>query len=489
MTERLSLHTRRGGWWSPVVHLSNNVVSMAGVLLVTSATVFWLFWLPESLKGTVRNPYLGILGFLVLPAIFFFGLGLIPLGIYVRFRSEKGKGVYPVDFPPLTWRNSEFRRLVWFVVIATLVNIAIGAETTYSAVTYMDGVTFCGRTCHTVMQPEYAAYQNSPHSRVECVACHIGPGASWFVRSKLSGVYQVFAVTFNTYDRPIPTPVRNLRPARETCEACHWPDKFEEDRLRVIEKFGDDEKNTVTKTVLLLRIGGGRRGPGIHGRHLGPGVLVRYKPGDESRQKIPWVEYTGGGGDTTAYQAPDAKPAQLAGLPQREMDCMDCHNRPTHTYELPERAVDQAMSTGGIARDLPYVKKQAVAILRASYPSNAAATSAIPAALERFYRESYPDVFAQRRADIARSAAAVSAIYNRNVFPGMKVTWGTYPNNLGHTDFPGCFRCHDDQHAAKNGKTVSQDCSACHQILAMDEPSPKILVDLGLEAAAAPAAP
>ncbi len=480
MTEPAPLRSRPGGWWSPVIHLSNNAISLAGVILVTSATVFWIFWLPESLAGTVRNPYLGILGFLVLPAVFLLGLGLIPIGIYLRFRSEKGRGAYPTDFPPVNLRNPDFRRLVWFVVLATLANIVIAAQASYSAVNYMDGVTFCGRTCHTVMQPEYAAYQNSPHSRVECVKCHIGPGASWFVRSKLSGVYQVFAVTFNTYDRPIPTPVRNLRPARETCETCHWPDKFEQDRLRILENFGDDEHNTVTKTVLVMRIGGGRRGPGIHARHLGPGIVVRYKPGDESRQKIPWIEYSSGNGQVTAYESPDVKPALLQGLPVRVMDCMDCHNRPTHTFELPERAVDEAMSTGQIARDLPYVKKQSVAILRASYPSNQAATSAIPAALGRFYRESYPDVFAKRRADIARSAAAVAAIYNRNVFPDMRVTWGTYPNNLGHMDFVGCFRCHDDQHKSKDGKAVPQDCTVCHQILAMDDPAPKILVDLGL---------
>jgi nitrate/TMAO reductase-like tetraheme cytochrome c subunit len=483
MTNPSSLRSRLGGWWSPIVHLSNNAISRAGVLLVTSASVFWLFWLPESLSGTARNPYLGILGFLVLPVVFFLGLGLIPAGIYLRFRSEKRKGAYPADFPPINLRNPDFRRLVWFVGVATLVNIVIAAQASYSAVNYMDGVTFCGLTCHTVMQPEYAAYQNSPHSRVECVKCHIGPGASWFVRSKLSGVWQVVAVTFNTYDRPIPTPVRNLRPARETCETCHWPDKFVEDRLRVIEKFAEDEKNSVTKTVLLLRIGGGRRGPGIHGRHLRPGILVRYKPADGSRQKIPWIEYSGGSGPATVYQAPDATPGQLAGLPVREMDCMDCHNRPTHTFQLPERAVDNAMSAGEIARDLPFVKKKAVELLRASYPSNQAASSAIPSALERFYRESYPDVLAQRRADIVRSANAIAAIYNRNVFPDMRVTWGTYPNNLGHTDFTGCFRCHDDQHADASGKTVSQDCSTCHQVLAMEEPAPKILADLGLEAA------
>jgi nitrate/TMAO reductase-like tetraheme cytochrome c subunit len=483
MTEPAPYRSRLGGLWSPVVHLSNNLLSLVGVILVTTATVFWVFLLPASFGHQVNNPYVGILGFLVLPGVFFLGLVLIPLGIFWKLRRERKRGSYPADFPPVNLHNPDFRRLVSFVAIATIINIVIAAQAGYSAVDYMEGTTFCGRTCHTVMRPEYAAYQNSPHSRVECVKCHIGPGASWFVRSKLSGVWQVFAVTFNTFDRPIPTPVRNLRPARETCEACHWPDKFGEDRLRVIERFADDEKNSVTKTVLLMHIGGGKRGPGIHGRHLGPGIRVRYRPDDESRQKISWVEYTDGAGKPAIYTSPNVKPDQARDLAVREMDCVDCHNRPTHTLELPERAVDRAISSGDIARDLPNSKKKSVELLRAAYPSNEAASAAIPAAFERYYRESHPEAFALRRADIGRSGRAVAAIYNRNVFPDMKVAWGIYPNNLGHTDFPGCFRCHDDQHAAQGGKTISQDCNSCHQLLAMDEPAPKILVDLGLEKA------
>ena len=204
-----------GGWLSPLVYLSTNWISLLGVVLVTSSTIFWLFLLPVSLGGgEVKNPYFGILGFLLLPTIFIFGLLLIPAGIWLRFSRERKRGVYPVELPPLDFKNVRLRRLLVFIGVTTFANLVIASQTSYEAVNYMDSVTFCGKTCHTVMHPEFAAYQNSPHSRVECVKCHIGPGASWFVRSKLSGVGQVFAVTFNTYPRPIPTPVRNLRPAR-----------------------------------------------------------------------------------------------------------------------------------------------------------------------------------------------------------------------------------------------------------------------------------
>src|SRR5215467_7870308 len=269
---------RGRGWLSPFVHLSNNWISLAGVILVTTATVFWLFLLPVTLRGESDSPYVGILSFLVLPAPFFAGLIMIPLGMWLKRKREGRTGVYPPEFPPLTWSNPELRRLAYFIGIATVANIAIASQLSYGAVSYMDSVTFCGRTCHTVMQPEYTAYLNSPHSNVECVKCHIGPGAGWFVKSKLSGVGQVFAVAFNTYPRPIPTPVHNLRPARETCEVCHWPQKYGEDRIRVLWKYADDEANTLTKTVLLMKIGGGNRGVGIHGTHLGPGVRILYTP-------------------------------------------------------------------------------------------------------------------------------------------------------------------------------------------------------------------
>lgn len=463
------------GWLSPLVHLSNHWMSLTGVVVVTTATVLWLFLLPTTMEGDAHNPYFGILAFLVLPGVFFTGLALIPLGIWLRRRSERRRGVYPTSFARVDFRNPEVKRLAIFIGLTTLVNIVIGSQFTYGAVTYMESVTFCGQTCHTVMQPEFVAYQGSPHSRVDCVECHIGAGASWFVKSKLSGVGQVFAVAFDTYERPIPTPVRDLRPARETCETCHWPQKYGEDRLRVVNHFAEDEENTLTKTVLLMKIGGGNRGVGIHGTHLGPGVVIRYAHSDESRQTIPWIEYADGK-RTTVYATDGVTPD---GMPVREMDCMDCHNRPSHTFELPERAVDHAMFAGEIPATLPFAKKKTIEVIKQEYASREAAAAAIPAAFDRYYRESHPEVYRERRSEVERAAKGALAIWNRNIFPDMKVTWGTYPNNIGHTDFPGCFRCHDDRTSA-DGRVVSQDCSACHSLLAMEEPDPQVLKDLGV---------
>jgi hypothetical protein len=461
----------RPGWLSPVVHLSNNWISLAGVVLVTTATIFWLFLLPVTLRGETDNPYLGILAFLILPGPFFLGLFLIPIGIWRKKKMEGNAGILPASSGGLRWNNPELRKLAYFIGGTTLLNIVIASQLGYGAVSYMDTTTFCGKTCHTVMQPEYTAYQNSPHSRVECVKCHIGPGAGWFVKSKLSGAWQVVSVTFNLYPRPIPTPVHNLRPARETCEACHWPQKYGEDRLRVINKFADDEANTATKTVLLVKIGGGNKGIGIHGTHLGARVKIEYYA-DESRQNIPWVKYTTPDGKSVVYATPDAK-VDLNAKP-REMDCMDCHNRPSHTYEMPGQAVDKAMAAGQISAKLPFVKKRAVEILSAKYATREEAARKIPLAFAGFYGAGFA------ASDVARASAATVDIYNRNIFPAMNVTWGRYPNNIGHENFPGCWRCHDSNHSAKNGDTITQDCNACHNILAQDEANPKVLTDLGV---------
>jgi len=471
-------NTQGRGWLSPFIHLSNNWISLAGVVIVTTATIFWLFLLPVTLRGEVHNPYVGILSFLILPGPFFLGLILIPLGMWIQRKREGRKGIYPPNFPALTWNNADLRRLTYFIGAATVVNIVIASQLSYGAVSYMDTVTFCGQTCHTVMQPEYTAYQNSPHSNVECVQCHIGPGAGWFVKSKLSGMGQVFAVTFNTYPRPIPTPVHNLRPARETCEACHWPQKYGEDRIKIVPTYAEDETNTLTKTVLLMKIGGGNHGVGIHGTHLGKGVRIQYEHSDDARQVIPRVKYTVNG-KTTEYVTADAKPEGSYGE-SREMDCMDCHNRPAHAYDLPERALNKSMNSGSMSASLPFAKKKALEILKVNYKSRDEAAQRIPAAFAKYYQDTYPAIWSSRQQEVTSTGNEVLAIWNRNIFPDMNVTWGKYPMNIGHTDFPGCFRCHHGGHNAKGGESITQDCGACHNLLATDEANPKVLTDLGI---------
>jgi hypothetical protein len=458
-----------------LVLLTSNWISMAGVTLVTLAGFSWLFVLPANIRGHVGNPYIGLLVFIAIPAVFFVGLALIPIGLALARRHVAA------GFADATDRRAAWRRVGVFFAVMTMANLIIGSQLSYRAVEHMETVQFCGQTCH-VMKPEYTAHLLPPHQEVACASCHIAPGATGWLKAKLAGTRQLMAVTFDTFPRPIESAMESNRlvSSAETCEQCHAREKSIGPRLRVFSKFKDDEANTHTETVLMMLVGGERFG-GIHGAHMGPGVRIRYAASDRKRQTIPWVEYRNTQtGVTRTYLASDAKPVSVSSLPTFEMQCVDCHNRPAHSFELPGRAVDEAIARGEIPVGLPFVKKTAVELLKASYSSDDEATQRIPAGLSVYYQGKYPAVASKRFADIRTVGEALLAIYRHNVFPDLKVTWATYPNNLGHADDPGCFRCHDDCHATPDKKTITQDCNACHQSLAVEETSPEILKTLGI---------
>ena len=464
--------TGRPVWYLLTLHW----LSLAGTVLVTTAGISWLFVLPLHMRGHVDNPYVGIVIFLILPTMFFLGLALIPIGIFL------GKNRLRKVPEPVFDRKAAIERLAWFLGLTTLLNVIIGTQITYRAVNYMETPQFCGQSCH-VMRPEFVAHQNSPHSQLECVECHVAPGAAGWVASKAAGTRQLFEVLMNSYPRPIPSAMETNRlvSSAVTCENCHWSQKFGAVRLRVINNYAEDEKNTRTQTVLLMMIGGSKFA-GIHGAHLGPGIHIRYATDDAKRQTIPWVEYRNTtSGSAEVFLSEGTTQDAVDNLPKHEMQCVDCHNRPTHTFESPERGMNNALARGEISASLPFVKTKGAELLKASYGSRDEASEKLPAALASYYRQNFPDLFANRYWDIEEAARAILAIYDRNVFPDLKVGWGTYPNNLGHTDFPGCFRCHDGSHITKDGKAIVQDCSACHETLAMDEASPQILKTLGIE--------
>lgn len=482
----MTLRERAALWLRPLLFLGCNPITLIGAVLATGSGVTMVgFWALEVLQLRPVQPYAGIILFLILPGIFVLGLALMPIGALWRRRRLRAKGELPESFPAFDFRQPMLQRGAILVAGATLLNVAILSTASYKGVEHMDSAQFCGTACHTVMEPEYTTYVDSPHSRVACAECHIGSGASWFVRSKLSGTRQVLAVAMNSYSRPITSPVKHLRPARETCEQCHWPQKFHGDKFLVRDKYQADESNTRTVTVLVLKVGGGNAQGrlGIHGRHLGGAERISYVATDDRRQVIPRVTYVDDTGARVEYVSSDVKttPEQLAGAERREMDCVDCHNRPTHAFEMPERAVDKAMSEGAVSPALPFVKREAVALLKAEYSDRDEAARRITAQLSGFYKTNYREVYGEHRALVEAAGQRIAGIYLRNVFPAMKVSWGTHPNNIGHEDFLGCFRCHDDNHKSADGRTITQDCSACHTILAMDESNPKVLGELGLE--------
>jgi NapC/NirT cytochrome c family protein len=460
------------------VLITSHWISLLGMGFVGSALISWLFVLPLHVRGHADNPYIGILVFLVIPVVLVLGLGMVPLGVFLaRKRARQRLAVEIVD------RKAAIRRLLGFLGAVTFINVVVGTQATYRAVEHMESVQFCGQTCH-VMTPEFRAHSISPHARVQCVECHVGEGATGWVKSKMSGTRQLVEVMFNSQPRPIPSAIESGRlvPARETCEKCHWPEKFVSARLKVIPKFAEDEANTASQTVLMMMVGGSLM-PGIHGSHFGPGVEIRFAASDKKRQKIPWVEYRNTKkGETRSYLAADASAGVEKSLPLYTMQCVDCHNRPTHAFELPERAVDRAMTVGLLPATLPFLKKKGVELLKATYTSNNEAERRIPAELVTYYRQAYPKVASEREADVAAAAKMLVRIYNTNVFPDLGITWGVYPNNLGHEAFPGCFRCHDDQHKSADGRTITQDCGVCHEAVATEESSPEVLKTLGLDA-------
>jgi nitrate/TMAO reductase-like tetraheme cytochrome c subunit len=451
------------------VRLIRTPLSVVGMVLTTISAVLFLVVFLADLFGWHTNPYLGIVFFLILPAVFLFGLALIPVGAWIeRRRRARGRAPSEVHWPRIDLNDPAQRATAVIVFAVTMANIVIVSLAAYRGVEYMDSPQFCGQVCHKVMKPEFTAYQDGPHARVACVQCHIGPGASSFAKSKISGARQVLAVTFHTYSRPIPSPVQNLRPARDTCEQCHWPEKYHGDKVRRIYEFASDEKNTESVTVMQVHVGGGSErlgiAQGIHW-HMNVANEVEYIATDDKRQVIPWVRVKDRFGNVREFSAEGVTAEQLAKGERRRMDCMDCHNRPSHTMAAtPERAVDELIVRGAIPRTLPFVRREAVKALKVTYPTQEAAGEGISRTLRDFYRSQHPQAYMSQRPDVEKAVQATETVYRRNVFPEMNIQFGTYPNNIGHMDFPGCFRCHDDNHKTKDGLKISQDCESCHKI-------------------------
>ncbi len=455
--------------------LFRNPVSLVGAALgiVSLANIIFLF-LIDVVAGR-PSPYIGIFAYMVMPAFLILGLVLIPVGMWIE-RIRRGK-LLPGEtrrYPRIDLNNPAQRNAFTFFISFVAIFVILSAVGSYRAYEFTDSVQFCGELCHRVMHPEFTAYQASPHARVRCVDCHVGPGASWYVRSKLSGGYQVYATLFNKYPRPIPTPVHDLRPAQETCEQCHWPKRFYGAQLKVFTHFSDDEKNTPRQIQMLIKTGGGDptlgAAAGIHW-HMNIANEIWYIAGDAQQQAISWVKVKDQQGRVTEYLAKDAKltPEQIEKAQKFRMDCITCHNRPTHIYVPPDRAVDQAMFIGKIDPALPYIKQQAVAALTKEYEDTPEALEGIATDLDRFYLTKYPQVHAAKVQAIKEAIAEVQRIFQTNIFPYMKVDWRTHPDNVGHYYFPGCFRCHDGNHVSKDGEVVTKNCDTCHSVIGQQQ--------------------
>jgi len=434
-----------------------NPVSLLGMALATATSLVFLALLLFELLGYLTNPYVGLLVFITVPALFVISLLLIPIGAW--WSARRRRAGLDVTWPVIDLSQPRHRAMLASVLALTLVNVLIVSAAGVGTVHYMERPEFCGQVCHTTMEPEFTAHRAWPHAQVACVGCHVGPGVGSFVESKLAGSRQLFHVITNQVPRPVPTPVRSLGHTSDTCGGCHTANRTHGDITRVIREYANDEVNTETVTTMQMHVGhASGPGAGIH-RHIA--LEIEYVATDDSRATIPVVRVLNPRGGVKEFVAEGTTRLQIDGGIRRRMDCTDCHNRPAHTMSFtPERAIDTAIADGQIPRALAFVRREAIEAVKADYPDRPSADAAIAKRLTEFYsaRASVD------RGLVRRAIAGTQEVRSRNVFPAMHVKWGTYPNHLGHIDTPGCFRCHDDTHRATDGAVIKQDCELCHAI-------------------------
>ena len=447
---------------------ASHPVVIAGVLLTTISAVLFVSAVAAEMLGLIGTPYGGLIIYIFIPAVFVLGLLLIPLGNWLDARHRRRDPNFVRDWPVFDLRIPRTRRVVLTILGLTVANLAIVSLAAFGGMRAMESPVFCGQTCHLPMHPQFTAWQSTPHAQITCTQCHVGEGGRALIHYKLAGVRQLYHVVTNQIPKPIPG-VAEMRPALETCGRCHWPGHDSGEVSSVKREFADDEANTETVTRLNMLVGGPGRptstGRAIHW-HANPDVRIEYVFTDTERQMIPLVRATDRSGRVKEYRAEGTTDDQLAKGERRRMDCMDCHNRPSHPFSAtPERAVDAAIARGEISRDLPFARREAVEALKVEYPDRAAAEQQIDQRLKTFYGKNYAALVPAHGSDIDNLVLTTKRLYGRNVFPLMKVTWGSHENNLGHTDSLGCFRCHDDQHKTADGRVIKQDCDLCHDMV------------------------
>lgn len=453
----------------------------AGLSLLSFGLIVFLTVL-DSLSAETK-PYLGIITFIILPVFLFIGIIIIVLGL-VREKRRLEKGITRKHrFLVIDFNDPKQRRLIITFSISTILFLFFSAFGSFKAYEYSETDEFCGEVCHEVMEPEYTAYLLSPHSRVGCVNCHIGSGATWFVRSKIAGSYQVYSVLFKKYSKPIPTPVKDLRPAAGTCEQCHSPEHFFSEIRFESTYYLYDEENTKSSISMLLKIGGGNsrfgKAEGIHW-HMNIANKIEYIYTDSIRNVIPWVKQTRQDGTEVIYRNKDLN-FDEKNYPEenlRKMDCIDCHNRPSHIYHPSDKSVNLAMSLGRIDDKLPYIKSISVDALDAKYLTKESALVIISKTINDFYNKNYPTLFDQEKDKINSAIEEVQKIYDRNYFPSMNVSWKEYPNHLSHIYDLGCFRCHDGKHFSEDGQMIRRDCNLCHTIISQTTSAGDTLVSM-----------
>lgn len=447
----------------------SNPVSAAGIVIAVVGLVAALFLIAVELTASEPSAYAGIITFVLLPIIIWIGILTALLGAR-RESARRARGLAPSsDILVLDFSSPRTRKMASIVALTVVAFLGLSMFGSFKAYEYTESNSFCGEVCHTVMQPEHLAAQDSPHAQVHCADCHVGSGAEWFIKSKINGTHQLWALLTNSYAKPVATPVHNLRPAADTCGDCHWAEKEVGDRFARRDYYLSDDQNTHSSLELLMHVGGGgengRDPSGIHW-HASSDHRVEFLASDERRQEIPWIRVTWSDGRQVVYTDKDADfdASTIDENSLRTMDCTDCHNRPAHQYNNPARALNIEMARGAVDASIPGIKSTAVDLLEADYASTAEAQTAIAAGLTGLFESEVPDRLQSDRDALDQTLGTVQALYARNYFPQMKTDWTSHPDNLGHLNFPGCMRCHNASHVSESGESLARDCQDCHRI-------------------------
>ena len=456
---------------------SKNWITIIGSIVagLNLALIIVLF-LISTIFGK-EDTYLGLFIYIILPGFLLLGLIMVPVGMIITSRRmKKSKDEGKKLFPVINLNEKSHRNAFVIFTVVTIIILFLSTYGSFEAFHITESVEFCGTLCHKVMEPEYTAYQNSPHANVTCVECHVGSGASWYVKSKLSGLHQVYAVLTKTYSAPIETPLHDLRPARETCERCHWPQKFYSRTLKTNKYFLADSLNSEWDIMLQMKIGPEYKDlgfkEGIHW-HINPMVNIEYISENDKRENITYVKYTDKAtGKVTVYRNPDnpVEDSVINASQSRTMDCIDCHNRPSHNYKSPPVYFDKALLTGAVSKDIPFIKKVSMDILRQSFRDKDTALITIKDQITGYYKTFGSNLYEQRTESINNSISAIQTAFSQNTFPAMKVTYDNYPEHIGHLETEGCFRCHNDAFKSESGRTITKDCNLCHTIVGQGRP-------------------
>ncbi|MFC1557430.1 NapC/NirT family cytochrome c [candidate division KSB1 bacterium] len=457
--------------------VSSNTVGKTGVVFITSSVVSFFIFEIAMISGVFTNAYIGLISYLLFPTLFIIGLILVPVG-WFKHKNETGLSTEELlkhDFHLTYIKGGIFGSNVFLIIlILTAANVVFLVGLSTQMLHFMDQSEFCGTACHSVMGPEWASYQKSPHARVPCVECHVGEGVDALINAKLNGVWQIISSSFNLYSRPIPTPVHQLRPAPETCEKCHWPDKFYGSHMKNLIRYQMDEQSTPTYTTLNLKIdaGIGSNESGIHW-HIAEENEVRYVSVYDERIKMIWVEVRQPDGTFRRFTNDRLMKYYSDELEVRSLDCVDCHNRATHIYQVPEIAVDELIEKELVDRLLPYIKREGLTAITRNYPDKEKGLQGVERHIREFYQRKYPDTYEAKTDQIDMAIRSLQEAYDRNIHQTMNIRWGAYKSHLGHesTD-EGCFRCHSQKLKDNEGNYISFECTLCHSILAFDEDDP-----------------